>query len=128
MARDSAGGADGAAQWRIAAPQRRACGQPAAGPLAKASGFVIDVRRVAQAVEEAGGIEGGVGTAAFAVDQQQAEGAGPEFGRRHHQRETAPKMHQSRVPTMETLNTSERITIPFIKNDSHFIRERISFK
>ena len=112
MARDSAGGADGAAQWRIAAPQRRACGQPAAGPLAKASGFVIDVRRVAQAGEEASGSEGGAGTAAFAVDQQQAEGAGPKFRGRHDQCDIAASRHQSRAPAMEMFRTMDRMLVP----------------
>ena len=54
-----------------------------AGPLAKGAGFVIKIRRIAQAIEDAGCVEGRVGAAALAMDQQQAEGASPEFGGWH---------------------------------------------
>jgi len=51
--------------------------------FAQGAGFVIDIGRFAESFEQAGGMECRVRTAAFVVNEQKAEGAGPEFGRRH---------------------------------------------
>ena len=109
MAPGSAGHAGRPAKWRSAALLRSACGQPATGPLAKGAGIVVDVRRIAQVIEEAGCVEGRVGTTALVVDQQQAEGAGPEFRGRHDQCVAAASRHQSKAPAREMLRTSDRM-------------------
>lgn len=65
--------------------QRRAGrgAEPQAGPFAETAGALVETFAVAQAFKEAGGMTSGVDTTGFTVNEQQAEGAGPEFSTWH---------------------------------------------
>jgi hypothetical protein len=51
-----------------------------AGAITKAASTVVESIAIAKAFKQAGGLAGGVGASRFAVNQEQAQCAGPECG------------------------------------------------